>query len=119
LLAHHGRWFSPGTQASSITKTGRHDVAKILLKHQKSNQIKSNLTKLDLYIVIPNKTKKSNNIKYMHTSLSNLGSLRSIIVDDKKLLTQLDRYKETKYIIESRKRFSSTEFVSKTFRTFD
>ena len=83
------------------------------------NQIKSNLTKLDLYIVIPNKTKKSNNIKYMHTSLSNLGPLRSIILDDKKLLTQLDRYKETKYIIESRKRFSSTEFVSKTFRTFD
>ena len=42
LLAH-GRWFSP---ASSTTKTGRHDIAEILLKvalkHQKSNQIKSN-----------------------------------------------------------------------------
>ena len=38
-------WFSPGTPASSTTKTGRHDVAEILLKvalkHQKSNQIKS------------------------------------------------------------------------------
>ena len=38
LLAH-GRWFSP---ASSTTKTGRHDIAEILLKgalkHQKSNQ---------------------------------------------------------------------------------
>jgi hypothetical protein len=31
LLAY-GRWFSPGTQASSITKTGCHDIAKILLK---------------------------------------------------------------------------------------
>jgi hypothetical protein len=31
LLAH-GQWFSPGTPASSITKTGRHDIAKILLK---------------------------------------------------------------------------------------
>jgi len=31
LLAH-GRWFSPGTQASSTTKTGRHDIAEILLK---------------------------------------------------------------------------------------
>jgi hypothetical protein len=31
LLAH-GRWFSPGTPASSITKTGRHDLAEILLK---------------------------------------------------------------------------------------
>ena len=37
-----GRWSSP---ASSTTKTGRHDIADILLKvelkHQKSNQIKS------------------------------------------------------------------------------
>jgi hypothetical protein len=46
LLAHaHGQWFSPGTLASSTTKTGRHDIAEILLKvalkHQKSNQIKS------------------------------------------------------------------------------
>jgi hypothetical protein len=39
LLAH-GRWFSPGTPASTTTKTGRHDIAEILLKvalkHQKS-----------------------------------------------------------------------------------
>jgi hypothetical protein len=39
LLAH-GQWFSPGTPASSTTKTGRHDIAEILLKvvlkHQKS-----------------------------------------------------------------------------------
>jgi hypothetical protein len=38
LLAH-GRWFSLGTPASSTTKTGRHDIAEILLKvalkHQK------------------------------------------------------------------------------------
>jgi hypothetical protein len=31
LLAH-GRWFSPGTPASSTTKTSRHDIAEILLK---------------------------------------------------------------------------------------
>ena len=31
LLAH-GRWFSPGTPASSTTKTDRHDIADILLK---------------------------------------------------------------------------------------
>jgi hypothetical protein len=31
LLAHD-RWFSPGTPASSTTKTDRHDVAEILLK---------------------------------------------------------------------------------------
>ena len=31
LLAH-GRWFSPGTPASSTTKTVRHDIAEILLK---------------------------------------------------------------------------------------
>jgi hypothetical protein len=46
LLAH-GRWFSP---ASSITKTGRHDIAEILLKvalntiNQIKNQIKSMFT---------------------------------------------------------------------------
>jgi hypothetical protein len=43
LLAY-GRWFSPGTAASSTTKTGRHDIAEILLKvalkhqHIKINQ---------------------------------------------------------------------------------
>jgi hypothetical protein len=41
LLAH-GRWFSPGTPASSTNKTSHHDIAEILLKvglkHQKSNQ---------------------------------------------------------------------------------
>jgi hypothetical protein len=31
LLAH-GRWFSPGTPASSTAKTNRHDIAEILLK---------------------------------------------------------------------------------------
>jgi hypothetical protein len=31
LLAH-GRCFTPGTPASSTTKTGRHDIAEILLK---------------------------------------------------------------------------------------
>jgi hypothetical protein len=42
LLAH-GRWFSPGTPASSTTKTGPHDIVEILLKvalkHQKSKII--------------------------------------------------------------------------------
>ena len=41
LLAHV-RWFSLGTPASSTTKTGRHDIAEILLKvalkHQKLTQ---------------------------------------------------------------------------------
>jgi hypothetical protein len=31
LLAN-GRWFSPGTPVSSTTKTGRHEIAEILLK---------------------------------------------------------------------------------------
>ena len=46
LLAQ-GRWFSP---ASSTTKTGRHDIAEILLKvglkHQKSNQINQQIPHL-------------------------------------------------------------------------
>jgi hypothetical protein len=42
LLAH-GWWFSPGTTASFTTKTGRHDIAEILLKValKTINQIKS------------------------------------------------------------------------------
>jgi hypothetical protein len=40
LLAH-GRWFSPGTPASSTTKTVRHDIAEILLNTK--NQIKSTM----------------------------------------------------------------------------
>ena len=46
LLAH-GRWFSPGTPASSTTKTGRHDIGEILLKVALNtiNQIKSNQNK--------------------------------------------------------------------------
>ena len=35
LLAH-GQWFSPGTPASSTTKTGRHDIAESGIKHKKS-----------------------------------------------------------------------------------
>ena len=31
-LFAHGRWFSLDTPASSITKTGHHDIAEILLK---------------------------------------------------------------------------------------
>ena len=31
-LLVHGQWFSPGTLASSITKTGHHDIAEILLE---------------------------------------------------------------------------------------
>jgi hypothetical protein len=42
-LLGHGRWFSPGTPASSTSKTGHHDRAeillKVMLKHQKSNHI--------------------------------------------------------------------------------
>jgi hypothetical protein len=41
LLAH-GRWFSPGTPASSTTKSGRHDIAEILLKVALKHQIKKN-----------------------------------------------------------------------------
>jgi hypothetical protein len=35
LLAH-GRWFSPGTPASSTTKTGRHGIAESGVKHQQA-----------------------------------------------------------------------------------
>ena len=54
LLAQ-GRWFSPGTPASSTTKTGRHDIAEILLKVALN-------TKIQIQIQIKNKSTKVNNV---------------------------------------------------------
>jgi hypothetical protein len=53
----HCRWFSPGTPASSTTKTGRHDIAAILLKValNSKNQINQSflyLALLQLYLGI-------------------------------------------------------------------
>jgi hypothetical protein len=60
LLAH-GRWFSPGTPASSTTKTGRHDIVEILLKValntiNQSNQPKSNRNMVEIRVItkLPN-----------------------------------------------------------------
>jgi hypothetical protein len=50
LLAH-GRWFSPGTPASSTTKTVRHDIAEILLKvalKTKNHKFKQNIKHIDV-----------------------------------------------------------------------
>jgi hypothetical protein len=61
LLAQ-SQWFSPGTPASSTTKTSRHDIAEILLKvalkHQKSNQI--NILDYMLYVAVFNLALKRN-----------------------------------------------------------
>jgi hypothetical protein len=38
-LLVHGWWFSPGTPVSSTAKTGRHDIAEILLKVALKQQI--------------------------------------------------------------------------------
>jgi hypothetical protein len=53
LLAH-GRWFSLGTPASSTTKTGRHDIAEILLKMalNTKNQISQAMKKIKLDKVV-------------------------------------------------------------------
>jgi hypothetical protein len=44
-LFAHDRWFSPGTPASSTTKTGRHDIAEILLKVALSTKNQINQSK--------------------------------------------------------------------------
>jgi hypothetical protein len=58
LLAH-GRWFSPGTPASSTTKTGRHDIAEILLKvalKNKKSKSKSITFQILFYFRMPSLT---------------------------------------------------------------
>jgi hypothetical protein len=53
LLAN-GWWFSPGTPASSITKTGRHEIAEILLKvalnTKNKNKINGEFVQIILFI---------------------------------------------------------------------
>ena len=66
LLAH-GWWFSPGTPVSSTTKTGRHDIAEILLKVALStiNQIKSKYnTRVERggLLVVVNKSNSMNSV---------------------------------------------------------
>jgi hypothetical protein len=58
-------WFSPGTPASSTTKTGRHDIAEILLKValNTKNQIRSNLY---LYLFV------SPNLQYLYEAFHHI-----------------------------------------------
>jgi hypothetical protein len=49
-LFAHGWWFSPGTPASSTTKTGRHDIAEILLKVVLNTKNLQNKTKSTMQI---------------------------------------------------------------------
>jgi len=66
LLAQ-GRLFSPGTPASSTTKTGRHDIAEILLKVVLNTKIQIQILSL-LGSVLSIKT---TNIKlYKHETIS-------------------------------------------------
>jgi hypothetical protein len=50
LLAH-GRWFSPGTPASSTIKTGCHDIAEILLKVALNTKKQSYIHLLKIYLL--------------------------------------------------------------------
>jgi hypothetical protein len=64
LLAH-GRWFSPDTPASSTTKTGRHDIAEILLKvalkHKKIIKIIYLYISVNLELVKKEQRRENNN----------------------------------------------------------
>jgi hypothetical protein len=53
LLAH-GRWFFPGTPASSTSKTGHHDTAEILLKVALSTINQIMFTALSIVVVLKN-----------------------------------------------------------------
>jgi hypothetical protein len=61
-LLGHGRWFSPGTPASSTNKTDRHDIAEISLKVALNtiNQSINQSTNIDLFIHKKLIAKKSN-----------------------------------------------------------
>ena len=78
LLAH-GRWFSSGSPASSTTKTGRHDIAEMLLKvalntinqiisTKKISRKKNKDTNFDLIIV----NKIANRLHLLHAGGGNM-----------------------------------------------
>ena len=69
LLAQ-GRWFCPGTPACSTTKTGRHDIAEILMKLvlNTKNQIKSNY--MDIQFNIQFNVFNGNSTVYWHDSIN-------------------------------------------------
>ena len=71
LLAH-GQWFSPGTPASSTTKTGRHDIAEILLKVALSTINQSN----QIFIL----GSSCCNFKNLHTVICWILSVMSLII---------------------------------------
>ena len=80
LLAHV-RWFSPGTPASSTTKTGRYDIAEILLKMALMHEYTITLYDYWTYMKYP-------------------GTLRLIQSKAKRHLTSIDCHVDTKYQIQ-------------------
>jgi hypothetical protein len=55
-LIARGRWFSPGTPASSTTKTGCHEIAEILLKIAQSRAQTHTILVIGLYELLGNPT---------------------------------------------------------------
>jgi len=53
MLLAHDRWFSPGTPASPTTKTGRPDIAEILLKVVLNTKIQIQIQILKPGVIIP------------------------------------------------------------------
>ena len=61
-LLSHGRWFSPSTPTSSTTKTGRHDIAEILLKVALNTKIQIQIHKFDSCSTLSNMFYGSSNV---------------------------------------------------------
>ena len=65
-----GRWFSPGTLASSTTKTGRHDIAEILLKVALNTKIQIQIQKHILEVI--NGTQKNTTLLTLENHILNV-----------------------------------------------
>ena len=73
LLAD-GRWFSPGTPASSTTKAGRHDIAEMLLKVALKHK-KSKIISIELEIKDTTDTDRSASYLDIHLDIDSEGRL--------------------------------------------
>jgi hypothetical protein len=73
-LLVHGRWFSPRTPVSSTTKTGRHNIAEILMKvaFNTINQSIKSITFCIKNSLLPCKYNHLTKLKYVDYSYSHL-----------------------------------------------
>jgi hypothetical protein len=102
LLAH-GRWYSPGTPASSTTKTGRHNIAEILLKVALNTKNKSINQNISNQSIPKNLLLYTSILKYLRTEKTGVTPMRidgQITTDKKQKSNTLNKQCQSVFTVE-------------------